>query len=152
MLLELLFYVWTARPDPVLTPGVTNPQCTTEMICPHVRNPRHVPQRIKNMVLKNYNMVEFCHQHKCEIDHLIPLELCGSNDIRNLWAQPPPDWQHKDIFEDMYHRAVCGGQMTLQQAQDEILHFYDTHDNVYYFDGDSWRKIISAHSEDTDVP
>ncbi len=143
-------YVWTAKPDPLLTPGMVNPECTIEMICPHSRNPRDVNDRTKEFVLREYGRTDFCHRNRCEVDHLIPLELCGSNDIRNLWAQPPPDWQAKDIFENIYHRAVCAGKMTLPAAQDAILHFYNTQDDVFLWIQNEWHKVISVQDSNSD--
>lgn len=60
----------------------------------------------------------------CEVDHLISLELGGSNDIRNLW--PQPYWQHpgaheKDVVENWLHRQVCAGKMPLAEAQRQIV-------------------------------
>ena len=56
----------------------------------------------------------------CEVDHLVPLELGGSNDIRNLWPQPDaprPGWEEKDQLENELHAEVCDGRMALADAQ-----------------------------------
>jgi hypothetical protein len=56
----------------------------------------------------------------CEVDHLIPLELGGSNDIKNLWPQPGdprPGWDEKDQLENELHAEVCAGKMPLAAAQ-----------------------------------
>lgn len=56
-----------------------------------------------------------------EEDHFIPLELGGSpKDPNNLWPQPWPEARLKDKDETRLHRAVCAGEMTLEQAQAEI--------------------------------
>ncbi len=55
-----------------------------------------------------------------EIDHLVPLELGGANDRANLWPQPAlpvPGFHEKDALENLVHRRVCAGQMTLARAQ-----------------------------------
>jgi hypothetical protein len=55
-----------------------------------------------------------------EVDHLIALELGGSNSIRNLWpeaALPKPGFHEKDKVENYLHRRVCAGRMTLRVAQ-----------------------------------
>ncbi|HKW85912.1 MAG TPA: hypothetical protein VJM82_02480, partial [Nitrospiraceae bacterium] len=59
----------------------------------------------------------------CEIDHLISLELGGSNDLTNLWPEPyspAPGAHEKDKLENALHKAVCGGKMTLKEAQQKI--------------------------------
>jgi hypothetical protein len=56
----------------------------------------------------------------CEVDHLMPLELGGSNDTRNLWPQPDaprPGWGEKHQLEDELHAEVCAGKMPLADAQ-----------------------------------
>jgi len=58
-----------------------------------------------------------------EVDHFIPLELGGSNDIKNLWlepAEPKPGFHEKDIVENCLHYQVCFGNESLQKAQEEI--------------------------------
>jgi hypothetical protein len=48
-----------------------------------------------------------------EVDHLLPLEVGGSNDIKNRWPQPteklgvPMGAHAKDRLENYLHRQVC---------------------------------------------
>ena|SRR3984893_13624902 len=59
-----------------------------------------------------------------EIDHLIPLELGGSNLIKNLWPEShrtsPWNAQVKDRLEGKLHELVCSGQLDLKTAQQAI--------------------------------
>jgi hypothetical protein len=55
-----------------------------------------------------------------EVDHLIPLELGGSNALANLWPEASPGFHDKDKVEDYLHERVCRGQMPLEQAQRAI--------------------------------
>jgi hypothetical protein len=60
----------------------------------------------------------------CEVDHLIPLELGGSNDMKNLWPQPDdprPGDAEKDSLENDLHARVCKGEMSLADAQKCIV-------------------------------
>jgi hypothetical protein len=63
-------------------------------------------------------------QQGCEIDHLVSLELGGSNDQKNLWPQPYQGsaWNAhvKDQLENFLHAQVCAGNIALDQAQREI--------------------------------
>ena len=59
-----------------------------------------------------------------EIDHLIPLELGGSNLIKNLWPEShrtsPWNAQVKVRLEGKLHALVCSGQLDLKTAQQAI--------------------------------
>ena len=55
-----------------------------------------------------------------QVDHLISLELGGSNDIANLspeQAEPRPGFHEKDKVENYLHDQVCSGAMSLTEAQ-----------------------------------
>ena len=59
---------------------------------------------------------------------MIPLELGGNpKDPRNLWPEPYdpsiPDGgaRYKDKVENYLHIQVCAGNLTLDQAQQEIV-------------------------------
>ncbi len=106
-------------PDPKCTTGVIDPTLTTEKICdPNFRTGtiRNVSQAEKNQVAKEYGLSSL---KGMEIDHLISLELGGSNDVKNLWPElgfPNP----KDKIENRCHEMVCVGKISLAEAQKEI--------------------------------
>ena len=62
-----------------------------------------------------------------EIDHLLPLELGGADDERNLWPEPrqsiEPTWNaaRKDELENKLHAMVCLGEVDIETAQQAIL-------------------------------
>ncbi len=113
-----------ALPDPACSPGAILPDATKEKICVpgYSGETRNVPETEKNQVYAEYGIAT----HKAgeyEVDHLISLELGGSNDIANLWpepADPRPGFHEKDKVENYLHKQVCDGVMTLQEAQYKI--------------------------------
>jgi hypothetical protein len=113
-----------ALPDSACTPGAIITSATKDQICQsgYARNVRDVSEAEKNAVYAEYNI----RSHPTgayEVDHLVSLELGGSNDIANLWpeaAEPRPGFHEKDQLENYLHDQVCAGKMTLQQAQDQI--------------------------------
>lgn len=64
-----------------------------------------------------------------ELDHLVPLELGGSNDAANLWPEAGQLPNPKDDVEGTLRRAVCGGQVSLAAAQRAIAADWETADS-----------------------
>jgi hypothetical protein len=57
-----------------------------------------------------------------EEDHFISLELGGSpKDPKNLWPEPHPSYNEKDKVENYLNSKVCSGELSLAQAQQEIV-------------------------------
>jgi|GEM_PF-469970 len=83
---------------------------------------RSVSASTKNAVYAEYGIVTHT-TGQYEVDHLIPLELGGSNDIKNLWpepAEPRPGFHEKDRLENKLHALVCAGTLDLGTAQHAI--------------------------------
>jgi hypothetical protein len=66
------------------------------------------------------------HKTKSEEDHLVSLELGGSNDITNLWPEVGKLPNPKDKVENDLHDAVCSGQVSLSAAQEAIASNWET--------------------------
>jgi len=113
-----------ALPDPACTPGAIFPDATVDKICTpgYSSSVRDVPTEVKAQVYKEYGIASH-EPGQYEVDHLISLELGGSNDIANLWpepAEPRPGFHEKDQVENYLHDQMCSGKMPLQQVQLEI--------------------------------
>lgn len=112
------------QPNSNLTPGVVDDTATIKKICSpnYSETVRHVSKLKKKHVFELYNINPTT--DKFEIDHLISLELGGSNDIRNLWPESytskPWNAYHKDKLENKLHKMVCDNIMDLEDAQNEI--------------------------------
>ncbi len=111
-------------PDPKMTPGATLPVATGDICVPgYSQKVRNVPADVKQQVYAEYGITS--HQPgEYEIDHLISLELGGSNSIKNLWPQSyvtqPWNAHVKDKLENELHAEVCAGKIDLPTAQHEI--------------------------------
>ena len=94
------------------------------------RTVRDVSEATKNQVYAEYSITNRV-TGQYEIDHLIPLELGGSNAITNLWpepAEPRPGFHEKDILENTLHALVCAGPLDLGVAQHAIAsNWYQTY-------------------------
>ena len=110
--------------DTACTPGDILPNATKEQICQsgYASSVRNVPTSVKNKAYAEYSITHHT-AGQYEVDHLVSLELGGSNDISNLWpeaASPKPGFHEKDKVENYLHDQVCSGAVSLQQAQIEI--------------------------------
>src|SRR5208282_1087672 len=100
-----------------LTPGAIFPNVTVDMLA-HVgytKSVRNVPESEKERVFAEYGITHHS-PGEYEVDHLIPLELGGSNDIKNLWPEPYHGaWNAhiKDRLEDKLHAMVKSHQIDL---------------------------------------
>lgn len=115
-----------ALPDPECSPGAVFPNVTKDDVCKpgYATSVRNVSQSTKNKVYEEYGLPPTGHQPgEYEVDHIISLELGGSNDIANLWpeaADPRPGYHEKDKVENYLHDQVCSEKISLQQAQELI--------------------------------
>ena len=114
-------------PDPRCTPGSVDPAVTQanlrSTICRSgytrtVRPPEPQTRRFKyDVAYPHYGTPR---SERTELDHLVSLELGGSNDATNLWPESPPTPNPKDKVENALNRAVCSGRVTLAAAQAAI--------------------------------
>ena len=149
-LLMAAVFVWSQSPsahyrthglvqlnDLMATPGEVRPDATVAQLCDkdfRTATVRGVSESVKRQACAEYGIapsdctVKQGKPSKYEIDHLISLELGGSNDLKNLWPQPylpKPGAKEKDEVENWLHAQVCprNGQparMSLAAAQRAI--------------------------------
>jgi hypothetical protein len=113
-------------PDRRCSPGAYYSALTRAVICaPGFRTSsvRNVPQSEKYAVERAYGKPARLYGRTVEIDHIIPLELGGSNNIANLFFEPGSgtvNYHAKDKLENKLHDRVCSGTMTLAAARHGI--------------------------------
>jgi hypothetical protein len=113
-----------ALQDSACTPGAIIASATKAEICRsgYASSVRDVPVSVKNKAYAEYGIRSHS-AGEYEVDHLVSLELGGSNDIANLWpeaASPKPGFHEKDKVENYLHNQVCSGAISLQDAQVKI--------------------------------
>jgi len=111
-------------PDTACTPGAIFADVTKVQVCVsgYSAGVRNVPDSVKNQVFAEYGITSHG-AGEYEVDHLISLELGGSNDIANLWpepAEPRPGFHEKDKVENYLHKQVCDGAISMADAQSII--------------------------------
>jgi hypothetical protein len=117
-LLFLTQFVLAQQPTPIvpdlnLTPGDTFDVTTEDLCVPgYSKKVRDAPAEMKREVYEEYGVTSHG-SGDYEVDHLIPLELGGSNSINNLWPKShrtsPWNAQVKDRLEGKLHELVCSG-------------------------------------------
>jgi hypothetical protein len=113
-------------PDPSCTPGAVDPAVTQANIATticrsgytgRIRPPASDTGRWKVRTFVFYGLDTGA---RGEYDHLVPLELGGSNATSNLWIEPGAIPNPKDKVENRLHDEVCAGEVTLAAAQRAI--------------------------------
>src|SRR5258708_1836390 len=113
-------------PDRRCSPGALSSGLTKTVICASgftTSAYRNVPTSEKHMVEQEYGMAASSYGSSLEIDHIVSLELGGSNDVANLFperASPAPGYHIKATLENKLPQLVCAGKLTLRAAQQQI--------------------------------
>ncbi len=111
-------------PDPACTPGGYFPGATRSVICHsgYSASVRHVTESTKDKVYAEYGIAHHS-AGQYEVDHLVPLEAGGSNQLANLFPQPAsprPGFHEKDRLENAVHDRVCDDGQALRPLQRRI--------------------------------
>ena len=103
-------------PNRRLTPGAVAVAALADVCLPFYSR-RHV-RRVSNE-LKHRVYVEYFggYRRGYVIDHLVPREIGGADNIRNLWPQPRAESKLKDAIENHARIEVCYGHRPLSEAQ-----------------------------------
>ena len=106
-------------PNRMLTPGAALTTSAARVCQPgYAASVRDVSEADKDAVYARYGVAHIPYQH--EVDHLVSLEVGGSNAITNLWPEPYAGrWgaRTKDVLENKLHDLVCSGRLNLSDAQ-----------------------------------
>ena len=112
-----------ALPDTACSPGaILTTDSKVVCVVGYTKKVRAVTTATMKKVFKEYDL-SWSNRSNYEVDHLISLELGGSNDISNLFPESytiTNGARVKDTFENYLHSQVCKGSMTLEEAQKEI--------------------------------
>jgi hypothetical protein len=110
-------------PDPRCTPGAIDPTETKAVICKAGFTTKTYRPPVEQTDAAKFNVVEPAYglqgKHG-ELDHLVPLELGGANDLSNLWVEVGAIPNAKDTVENTLHDMVCTGRISLHDAQERI--------------------------------
>jgi hypothetical protein len=110
-------------PSSFLTPGDAK-KVTKEQICApgYTASLKPTKESAKEEAFSRYGLRDG--QSKTDVlDHLIPVELGGTDSADNLWPEPAKgEWNatQKDALEQKLVTMVCDGSLTVKQAQTAI--------------------------------
>ena len=109
-------------PDRGCTPGTRFKHATRAKVCRsgYASAVRNVSAATKDAVYAAYGMARHFDGADGEVDHLVSLELGGTNARANLFPEAAPGSHQKDRLETALHGEVCAGQISLGRAQREI--------------------------------
>lgn len=115
-------------PDRRCSPGAYSTGLTTAVLCSQrfrTSTVRDVPESEKHAVEVEYGLAPRSYGATLEIDHIVSLELGGSNAIGNLFPERAfvgggAGYRVKDRLENRLHALVCAGRIGLRAAQRQI--------------------------------
>lgn len=111
------------NPDRSCSPGAYSAGLSRNVLCStsfHTSTIRNVPDSERHEVEVEYGLQPRGYGSTLEVDHIISLELGGSNTSANLYPERAPGYHVKDKLENRLHQMVCSGSITLRAAQQGI--------------------------------
>lgn len=140
-------------PDAALTPGLTRPVTAAELCATDADDlAPSVSRSVALEVFRRHGIASPA-AGAYELDYLIPPELGGAEDDRNLWPQPyreaPWNAHAKDALEHRLRRLVCDGQVDLHVAQREIANDWTVAYRKYF---ETNEPLVSHASFLKDTP
>jgi len=149
---SLLCHLLNGLPDSNCTPGVADQNVTQanilSTICvsgytTKVRPSTGYTNKLKVEQIKEYGYSD-TNIKDYEEDHLIPLEIGGSpTDPKNLWPELGDSPNPKDKTENLCHKLVCSGKISLSEAQNEIASNWRTACQSGAFIGKPTQTIVT---------
>jgi hypothetical protein len=114
-----------ALPDRACSPGAIFVGVSLATVCTtgYSARVRNVGTDERASIFREYGLPFRSYGRRYEVDHIVALELGGSNDAANLYpeaASPAPGYQVKDRLENRLHRLVCAHQLPLGVVQRDI--------------------------------
>lgn len=125
-------YTASNGPDPLCTPGDKG-VIDLKVLCAPAKYDSKISKSVINEVYGRYGINE-SDRVDFAIDNLIPLELGGSNDIRNLWPQPiysVPGYNEKNKAETKLRELACASRIPLASAQYMISHDWKNNQGLW---------------------
>ena len=133
-------------PNTSLTPGAVLTTDATTICTPgYASSVRNVSTATKKQVYAEYGASYPQSTGAYEVDHFIPLEIGGSNNIKNLWlepATPTPGFHQKDQLENFEHGQVCNGTISAAEAQSRMV------SDWYWY----WEEEVEGTTPTSSVP
>lgn len=117
------------KPDQRWTPGRIR-TVNAEDLCPLKTERVDLTDAQKATVLRRYHLpeqwaFESPQVHVAEWDHYLALGAGGDNGVYNIWPQLYVDQRkRKDAFEAKIHADICGGRITVTEAQAQEKEFW----------------------------
>jgi hypothetical protein len=106
-------------PDIKKTPGDVVPGIMLNWVCNHYIDMPSLSSKDIKTVFISYGIS--INDKNYKLDQLVPIELGGSNNIKNLWPQTIVNFNRKNRIEADLFRCACNGLISLKEAQSILM-------------------------------
>jgi hypothetical protein len=110
------------EPDRRCSPGAYYSRATKAVLCSpgfHPSTLQHVTAAATRTVNAEYGLTGSS-RAALKIDHIVPLELGGSNNVANLYPQRPSANRLKKTLDSALRGRVCQGLISLAAARQQV--------------------------------
>lgn len=137
IIISLGFSKPLSLPDSNKTPGDCIIGVMLHYVCNNYLEIKFPSATIVRIVFNNYDIPIESLGYDYKLDHLIPMELGGSNDIRNLWPLTTTgQWtfKKKKLLEKRLVWLACNGKISLREAQEILAKNWIDAYKIYMYD------------------
>ncbi|NER96263.1 MAG: hypothetical protein F6J86_20870 [Symploca sp. SIO1B1] len=138
-------------PDKNLTPGKVEIGDSNKICGKNRKVPRNVRPGLKEDVYKKYDIPSHLQKSDYQIDHLVALELGGSNDITNLWPIKTNNHYHKTKLDNVLKTKVCREGISLTEAQKSVMDNWGEAYNSFVNSTNTYSKDITVDNSKSNV-
>ncbi len=106
-------------PNSKVTPGDIDKVVMTDWVCNKQVDDLPIYKRDIVIAFRHYGVD--VNDKNYRLDRLVPINLGGTNNVKNLWPMKATDFYKKKAVEKDLFRCICNGFISLKEAQKVLI-------------------------------